>query len=302
MKLVFESAWKELLALKNSVTRTNAFCEQTIVIGKDTVRIIEGLHDHDGAVYITDKPDRAGFFWKDQNLHASFPESQSNEILNFLMLYLPLCYLSLAADKARRTVTISHFAQTLDGKIATETGSSKWIGNQENLIHAHRMRSLVDGVLVGSKTYFMDRPQLTVRHVAGPNPAKLVIMSNGSMPEDESFLVIKPRHNDCMEHPNIIRVESSGELLSCDSILSGLYQRGIKSLYIEGGAFTTSCFLKSKLIDHLQIHFSNKILGSGKNSFLLSPVAEISESLKLENHQYFQVGDEMMITGNVHYQ
>ena len=68
-----------------------------------------------------------------------------------------------------------HMAITLDGKISTECGHSKWIGNNENLIHAHRLRAIVDGILVGANTVKLDKPKLNVRHVKGDNPIRLIL-------------------------------------------------------------------------------------------------------------------------------
>ena len=59
--------------------------------------------------------------------------------LAFWQRYLPYCFLSYQAQRLGRAISVSHFAQTLDGKIATLAGDSKWIGNQENLKHAHRI-------------------------------------------------------------------------------------------------------------------------------------------------------------------
>ena len=95
--------------------------------------------------------------------------------INFLSTYIPFCFLSMLAKKYQRTISVAHFAQTLDGKIATLNGESKWIGNQENLIHAHRMRALCDGILIGNKTLEADQPKLTVRHVKGNDPKRIVL-------------------------------------------------------------------------------------------------------------------------------
>ena len=77
-----------------------------------------------------------------------------------------------------RAFAVSHFAQSLDGRIATLAGDSKRIGSPSNLVHAHRMRALSDGVLIGSRTLRRDRPRLTVRHVAGAQPARIVLASS----------------------------------------------------------------------------------------------------------------------------
>ncbi|NJK98835.1 MAG: hypothetical protein HC905_31475 [Bacteroidales bacterium] len=103
-----------------------------------------------------------------------------NEITNhqefkFINTYLPYCFSTLKSHKLKRTYGISHYAQSLDGKIATVDGKSKWISDQENLNHSHRMRAMCDSILIGINTLRNDKPRLDVRHVKGNNPVKVVI-------------------------------------------------------------------------------------------------------------------------------
>src|SRR5260221_7566500 len=107
------------------------------------------------------------------------------EALALLRLYLPYCLALLEAKRRKRAIAISHFAQTLDGRIATCGGDSRWIGCPENLMHAHRMRALCDAVLIGAGTLRRDRPRLNVRHVTGTDPTRVVI---GAGPLDLSCL------------------------------------------------------------------------------------------------------------------
>jgi diaminohydroxyphosphoribosylaminopyrimidine deaminase/5-amino-6-(5-phosphoribosylamino)uracil reductase len=81
--------------------------------------------------------------------------------------------------------------------------------------------------------------------------------------------------------------------------LKALYEEGIYSIYLEGGSFSVSRFLKEGFIDNLQIHISNKILGSGLSGFQLSPVELINESVVVQNPDYYHFGDEIMISGRV---
>ena len=80
---------------------------------------------------------------------------------------------------ARRTgpepVVIGQLGQSLDGRIATPTGASKYINGKEALAHLHRIRAKVDAVIVGVGTAIADDPQLTTRHVPGPSPVRVVI-------------------------------------------------------------------------------------------------------------------------------
>ena len=78
-------------------------------------------------------------------------------------------------------VVVGQIGQSLDGRIATETGHSKYINGPAGLAHLHRLRSLVDGVVVGVGTAIADDPQLTVRRVAGPQPARVIIDPKGRL-------------------------------------------------------------------------------------------------------------------------
>jgi len=109
--------------------------------------------------------------------------SHVNKLFNaaqfdFFINYLPFCFNYFKAIQNHKTYVISHFAQSLDGKIATNSGHSKWIGNEQNLIHAHRMRALCNGILIGANTLKKDKPMLTVRHVEGDDPVKIVLCNS----------------------------------------------------------------------------------------------------------------------------
>jgi riboflavin biosynthesis pyrimidine reductase len=83
-------------------------------------------------------------------------------------LYLPLWGRGAA-------VTVGHLGQTLDGRIATESGVSRYVTGPENIVHLHRMRALCDAVLVGAETVRQDDPQLTTRRVSGDSPVRVVV-------------------------------------------------------------------------------------------------------------------------------
>src|SRR5438128_40350 len=76
----------------------------------------------------------------------------------------------LRATSSARPITVGQIGQSLDGRIATLSGHSQYINGPEGIAHLHRLRALVDAVVVGAGTVRADDPQLTVRHVSGPNP------------------------------------------------------------------------------------------------------------------------------------
>src|ERR1700745_1197533 len=85
-------------------------------------------------------------------------------------------------------VVVGQIGQSIDGRIATVTGHSKYINGPAGLAHLHRLRALVDAVRVGIGTAVADDPQLTVRRVAGPSPARIVLDPRGRLPPDARVL------------------------------------------------------------------------------------------------------------------
>lgn len=100
--------------------------------------------------------------------------------------------LDLYAPVARRDlgpVTIAQIGQSLDGRVATATGDARDVSGPEGLAHLHRLRALVDGVVIGVKTALHDQPRLTVRLCSGHNPARIVIDPRGRLPDDALVLM-----------------------------------------------------------------------------------------------------------------
>src|SRR5436190_3423572 len=85
-------------------------------------------------------------------------------------------------------VVVGQIGQSIDGRIATVTGHSKYINGPAGLAHLHRLRALVDAVLVGIGTAVADDPQLTVRRCEGPSPARIVLDPRGRLRPDARVL------------------------------------------------------------------------------------------------------------------
>ncbi|MEM1124102.1 MAG: RibD family protein [Bacteroidota bacterium] len=223
----------------------------------------------------------------------------------FLKKYLPYCLLAIKAKQYKRAISVTHFAQTLDAKIATNTGDSKWIGNDENLIHAHRMRALCDGVLVGRKTVETDHPKLNVRHVCGNDPIRIVLGNPQSdfqslLACSDAKILVFSKDEQLYEkavtsiHMPLRRSQSTIEPVV---ILQKLYELGIYSIYIEGGAKTTSIFIQSKAVDVIQLHIAPIIFGSGKSGIELANIDLVKEAINFKEYHFLPFGDSVMFTG-----
>ena len=189
-----------------------------------------------------------------------------------------------------KPVIFAHLAQSLDARIACQSGDSKWIGNQGNLIHAHRMRALCDCIMVGKQTWEYDSPQLNVRHVEGENPVKLIIeghsINKNNYPKTYYFDDGEPTTSEW---------ESPSELLKT------VFHKGIKTIFLEGGGKTVSFFLMNKLVDYLQLHISPLVMGSGINSILLPEINTLDQAINFENPRFIPIEDHIMFSGKVIY-
>jgi diaminohydroxyphosphoribosylaminopyrimidine deaminase / 5-amino-6-(5-phosphoribosylamino)uracil reductase len=219
-------------------------------------------------------------------------------------LYLPYCLAPVHAQRMGRAFTVSHFAQSLDGRIATSDGDARWIGCDENRLHAHRMRALCDGILIGVNTLRTDRPALTVRHAEGVDPIRIVVGDAndfGCLEQAGSGTIMlfgddNGRHSDQVEQVVLPRTRGR---IATSAILQALYRHEIRSVYIEGGARTTSAFLAEGNLDVVQLHISPMIIGPGINSFTCPAIRSVDDSVRFDPHVYRSVGDGMMFVGRV---
>jgi diaminohydroxyphosphoribosylaminopyrimidine deaminase/5-amino-6-(5-phosphoribosylamino)uracil reductase len=131
-------------------------------------------------------------------------------------------------------------AATLDGRTAAPDGSSRWITGEEARADVHRERADHDAVLVGAGTVRADDPELTVRHVDGRDPLRVVL---GSAPEGA-------RVHPCLE--------LSGEL---GEVLDHLGGSGVLSVLVEGGPTVASAFSSADLVDRYLLYVAPAVLG-----------------------------------------
>ncbi len=238
------------------------------------------------------------------NVHTVRTGGLTKPVLHLFKTYLPYCFSAQRARALRRTFAVSHFAQTLDGRIASPSGDSRWIGGRANFVHAHRMRALSDAVIIGSRTLRRDRPRLNVRHVEGPQPARVVLSSSceglESLARAEGGPVVLVGAGEGAAPPGVRRItlpRGPDGYVPAARILSALYEDGVRSAYIEGGAFTTSRFVEETALDILQVHIAPMILGAGLNSFDLPSERRGPTSIRLSASAFTPVDDGLMIVG-----
>lgn len=187
---------------------------------------------------------------------------------------------------------IGQIGQTMDGRIATVSGQSKYINGPAGLTHLHQLRALVDVVIVGSGTVLADNPQLTVRNVNGKSPARVVIDSRARLNrhhfiwQDDGvqkiWIVAEGTKVNPPPQVTLVQLPVTEGSIDPALILKNLFTRGLKRVLIEGGAETISRFLMTKCLDRLHIIVSPIVMGSGRLSFNLPPIEHMDQALRLQ--------------------
>ena len=187
-------------------------------------------------------------------------------------------------------VVIAQTGQSLDGRIATPTGHSHYINGTAGRAHLHRLRALVDAVVVGVTTVLADDPQLTVRLVSGPSPARVVLDPNARANADarvfaadgaKRLLITDATGRPAM--PNgveIVKLALTDGRFAPAAILRTLAERGFRRILIEGGPATISTFLAASCLDRLHMLVAPIILGAGPAGLTLTPIARVDEALR----------------------
>ncbi len=175
-------------------------------------------------------------------------------------------------------------AVTLDGKIATDTNSSKWITGACARREAHKLRACYDSVMVGSNTVLIDNPSLTTRNTKGKNPARIVFDRshktnfNHKVYNNDGTRVILVT-NAKVSAPSYIEIVP---FKNFDSLFKKFYEMGIYSVMIEGGSGLNSAVIEAGEADYIHQFIAPKILGSGLDFVKGLDIAQIDDCCKLE--------------------
>jgi diaminohydroxyphosphoribosylaminopyrimidine deaminase / 5-amino-6-(5-phosphoribosylamino)uracil reductase len=218
---------------------------------------------------------------------ASRP-SPADSARKLFELYAPLCHPvpEHAGPESARAgcFVVAHLGQSLDGRIGPLNGKPEAITGPEDMTHNHRMRALFDVVLVGAGTVCHDDPTLTVRHVEGRNPVRVVIdperrlgahyglFNDGLAP---TLLLCRRELCGDGERHGAAEVVGVDEACSPRAVIAVLRRRGLPRIFIEGGGVTVSRFLAAGCLNRLQLAVSPLIMGQGK------PGIDLGETLRL---------------------
>jgi riboflavin-specific deaminase-like protein len=208
--------------------------------------------------------------------------------------------LDLYAPLARRdggAMTVAQIGQSLDGRVATVTGDARDISGPDGLAHLHRMRALVDAVVIGVRTALHDNPRLTVRLARGHSPARVIIDPQGRLPDDAAVLArdgarrIVVQSVDRPRPPGVevIRLPRAGGqgMIDPADILAALHDLGLEHVLVEGGGITITQFLEAGLLTRLHVAVAPLIIGAGPQGLTSqNPVQTLAAALRPEMRVY----------------
>lgn len=217
---------------------------------------------------------------------------------------------------------IGKWAMTLDGKIATKTGSSCWISSEASRLRVHRIRSRVDAILIGSRTAMEDDPRLTVRLPAGEKskrtPIRIVFDSGGTLSAfSELALTAKEVPLLLVFGPNALPEKKTfwegkgAEVLSLEAptheqrlilLMEELARRNVTNLLCEGGGELLGHLFDLDFLDEVYVFVAPKIVG-GQSAVIPvggEGIERMRWAVRLRQPRTDQIGDDVLISGRIH--
>lgn len=205
------------------------------------------------------------------------------------------------------------YAMTLDGKIATETGQSKWISSEKSREHAHRLRGELSGIMAGIGTVLKDNPQLTCRVPGYSNPVRIVVDSQLRIPLDSAVLtnqleaktiILTTRFASeekltALEKMGVevIKVKASEKRIDLYEAMNVLGKKGIDSILLEGGAQLNASALEADIVNKLTVYIAPKLVGGEKavSPVIGKGVQHMAEAYQFKDVQTYKIGEDIVI-------
>jgi GTP cyclohydrolase II len=212
-----------------------------------------------------------------------------------------------------RPYVVLKYAQTLDGRIATGGGDSKWISSPEERRVSHAMRAACDAVLVGTGTVVADDPLLTVRMVPGASPIRVVLDSSLRIPAaaqvlgpDAATIVLTGERSDpdrraelCRQGVRVEVVRETPDGIDLADGLARLLALGIRSVLVEGGARVITSMLRGRLVDRMVVAVAPLLLGDGTEAVGDLGATRVADGLRLLDRTVHHAGPDLLVAGNL---
>lgn len=219
----------------------------------------------------------------------------------------------------KKPFCIMKTAMTMDGKIATSTGDSKWISNEKSRAYVHELRNMVTGIMVGIGTVLSDDPQLTTRRqgVISKNPIRIIIDSTAKIPLDskalrcdektKTILVTTKFASDSkieaikQKGAEVIVTPSKDKWVDLNYLMEELGARGIDSILLEGGSTLNYSALDKGIVDKVITFISPKMFGGTSCKTPVGGVGidRVKDSIMIMDTKVTMFNEDIMIEGYI---
>lgn len=201
----------------------------------------------------------------------------------------------------------AQLGQSLDGFIAARTGDAVFVTGDEDRAHLHRLRALVDAVVVGVGTVVADDPRLTVRAVPGTNPVRVVVDPRARAPRGAHLLTMSDSRTlwlvaegsetgPTLPHVEVVRLATGGDDAGFDphDVLAALSARGLDRVLVEGGGVTVSRFVAAGALDRLFVTTAPLLVGDGVPGLRFAGQDRLADALRAPARR-FAMGDDTCV-------
>ncbi len=210
----------------------------------------------------------------------------------------------------QRPFVVLKFASSLDGKIATANGDSKWITNEMARKYARQLRGHYQAILVGANTVIKDNPNLGAGDKKLKDPLRVILDAKLKIPferkifRDKNVLILTTNRCNKIKKEKFLQkgievCQLSGVKISAKSILRILKDKEVNSVFVEGGSEALGTFVDEKLVDRVFVFHAPIIVGGGANSISAiggSGVKFIKDALQFEKPKIILFGDNILIS------
>ena len=216
----------------------------------------------------------------------------------------------------KRPFVLLKSAMSLDGKISTYSGESKWITSKESREEVHKLRNDLMAILVGVNTIIKDNPRLTCRVEDGRNPIRIVVDSFLRIPMDSNVIKDKEaktiiattkfaKKDKILSLRNsgieVLVINSKNNKVDLDELMVKLGELNIDSILLEGGSTLNFSALKQGIVDKIQIYIAPKIIGGEKSKTPVDGqgIDKLKNAFKVRNLSYSKVGSDILLEGYI---
>ncbi|MBM4053167.1 MAG: bifunctional diaminohydroxyphosphoribosylaminopyrimidine deaminase/5-amino-6-(5-phosphoribosylamino)uracil reductase RibD [Planctomycetes bacterium] len=213
---------------------------------------------------------------------------------------------------------IIKWAMSIDGKIATVTGDSKWITSEESRRYVHKIRSQIDGVMVGINTVLKDDPLLTCRFNGGRNPKRIIVDGKASLPltsalvrtAKQSEIIVgvsrnaSPKNIETLRKSGCTVIETKGnnDRVDLRELFLELGAMRLTNIMVEGGSKLITSLLEERLADKIIVFIAPIIIGGdGASPVLGKGVDNICDALKITEVRQYRFSDDVVVEGLLNY-